>query len=159
MQFADAYIELIEMFPCANRFQLQEREGYFIRTMDCVNKNIAGRTQTEYYEDNKEEINQKQREYYEDHKEEKKQYYEDNKGTISVQQKQYNSTRKEEMKQYLKQYKQNNKKMRRCSCGVEYNDGRTDHRNTHYGSEHHIQFVQDFYERLHQLLNRHTEVE
>jgi hypothetical protein len=137
MQFADAYIELIEMFPCANRFQLQEREGYFIRTTDCVNKRVEGRTAAEY----------------------DKQYREDNKEKIKDYSKQYRQTHLEERNQYLKHHRQNNKKMRRCSCGVEYNDGRTDHRNTHYGSEHHIQFVQDFYERLHQLLNRHTEVE
>ena len=137
MQFDDACIELIEMFPCANKIELQGREGQLIRTMDCVNKIIAGRTRTEYREDNRTELNQSQRQYNQTHKEEIKQY---------------NKDHKEEIKQYLKQYKQTHKSIRKCSCGVEYNDGRTDNRNRHYSSQHHIKFVQDFYDRLHSLL-------
>ena len=115
MQFADAYIELIEMFPCANKIQLHRREGELIRTTECVNKKTPGRTRAETN-------------------------------------KQYKQTHKEEIKQSRKQYKQTHKNMRTCSCGVEYNDGRTDHRDRHYNTKHHIEFVQDFYERLHQLL-------
>jgi hypothetical protein len=140
MQFADAYIELIQMFPCANKVELQGREGEIIRTTDCVNKTMPGRTRAEYREDNKEEINQKQIQYNKDHKEERKQY---------------ETTRTEEMKQYRRTHKN----IRKCSCGVEYNDGTTYHRDQHYSSKFHVQFVQDFYERLHQLLNRYTEVE
>ena len=77
MQFADAYIELIEMFPCANKIELQGREGQLIRTMDCVNKQIPGRTSAEYHVDNKEHLN-----------EQAKQYREDNKETINEQKKQ-----------------------------------------------------------------------
>jgi hypothetical protein len=52
----DAYIELVENFPCENKDQLKAREGHHIRTggdMVC-NHNIAGRTLTEYLVDNKE---------------------------------------------------------------------------------------------------------
>ena len=81
-----------------------------------------------------------------------KQYFQDNKETISAKQKQYKQGHAEETKQYLKQYKQTHKKIRTCSCGGKYNDGRTDHRNQHYGSKHHIEFVNNFYDRLHSLL-------
>ncbi len=106
--FDDAYIELIELFPCASKMELNRREGEIIRELDCVNKQIAGRTLAEWREDNKEDI-----------------------------------------KQYGKQYRQERKRM--CSCGVEYNSGNTHNRNRHYGSKRHIEFVNGFYERLHQL--------
>ena len=152
MKYDDAYIELIELFPCASKMELNLREGEIIRTRDCVNNNIAGRTQAEWREDNKEHKNQYA-----------KQYYNDNKTVIAVQMKQYRETHTEEMKQYQqthkktsagkkKQYDQTHNKMRVCSCGNEYNDGNTYDRNKHYRSVHHIEFVNDFYERLHQLL-------
>ena len=56
----DHEISLIEECPIENR---KEREGYWIRTLDCVNKRIEGRTKTEYkkqyYQANKTEINEK----------------------------------------------------------------------------------------------------
>ena len=114
MQFADAYIELIEMFPCVNKIQLQGREGELIRTMDCVNKQMK-RTRAEinkqYYDDNREKLLEQQKQNYEDNKEEKKQYF------------------------------QNKKNIRICSCGGKYNDGSTSDRNKHYGTKHHIEFV------------------
>ena len=119
MQFADAYIELIEMFPCANKIQLHRREGELIRTTECVNKMTPGRTRAET----------------------NKQYREDNREKLL-----------EPQKQYSKQYRQTHKNIRKCGCGVEYNDGDTKVRNQHYGSKFHIEFVQDFHERLHQLL-------
>ncbi len=125
--FDDAYIELIENYPCADKNELHRREGEIIRTTECVNKQIAGRTQAEYREDNKESRNQYNKQYL----------------------KQYRQEHAEKTKHYNKRYRVAHKKMRICSCGVEYNSGK---RNRHYGSKHHIEFVNGFYERLHQLL-------
>lgn len=63
LQYPDAYIELIENFPCENKEQLNKREGEIIRSMDCVNKRIAGRTMPEYRKDTKDRILEKQREW------------------------------------------------------------------------------------------------
>lgn len=41
IDIGDAYIELIEMYPCDNIEQLRQREGEIIRSMDCVNKNMV----------------------------------------------------------------------------------------------------------------------
>jgi hypothetical protein len=41
-------IELVELFPCENKNQLHQKEGEYIKNNECVNKNIAGRTQKEY---------------------------------------------------------------------------------------------------------------
>ena len=55
------YIELIENCPCESLEQLRKREGHYIRKMATLNQQIAGRTQKEYQEANKE--------YAEQHKE------------------------------------------------------------------------------------------
>ena len=46
-------IELIEAYPCENKEELRKREGYWIKTEDCVNKNVAGRTHKEYHEEHR----------------------------------------------------------------------------------------------------------
>lgn len=47
-------IELIEKFPCNDKDELNARESYFIKNNKCVNKMVPGRTQKEYYYDNRE---------------------------------------------------------------------------------------------------------
>lgn len=68
-------IELIEVYPCENNEQLLAREGYFIKTTTCINKNIAGRSKKErqkkWLENNKEYF----REYRKKNKEHLKEYY------------------------------------------------------------------------------------
>jgi len=80
----DTRIELVEDFPCERREQLAAREGKYIKTNECVNKQVAGRTIAEWYQDNKE----KKKKYYEDNKEKIKNYYEDNKEQINERAKQ-----------------------------------------------------------------------
>jgi hypothetical protein len=66
IKYGDAYIELLEDFPCFKRDQLCKREGQLIREHkdNCVNKCIAGRTIKEYYYDNKEHISEQMNQYY-----------------------------------------------------------------------------------------------
>ena len=52
----DAYIELIEEFPCENKEQLNKREGEIIRQRECVNHRVAGRTDKEWREDNSDRV-------------------------------------------------------------------------------------------------------
>ena len=81
-------ILLLESCPCNSNDELVSREGYFIKTNDCVNKYIAGRTSKEYYNDNREAKLDKQKKYNEDNKElisdKCKIYYEANKETKLV---------------------------------------------------------------------------
>jgi hypothetical protein len=79
------HIELLESFPCDIVEQLTSREGYHQKNNICVNKNIAGRTASQYYLDNIEN----KRQYYQDHKEHKKEYYNKNKEVKLAYQKQY----------------------------------------------------------------------
>ena len=74
IKYGDAYIELIELFPCNSKMELGRREGELIRSMDCVNKRIEGRTKQEYYQDNKEYHKKWVGEYYENNKEKIKEY-------------------------------------------------------------------------------------
>jgi antirestriction protein len=59
-------IELIQEYPCNNKMELNRQKGEHIRNNDCLNKLIAGRTKKEYikeyYENNKENINEKRSE-------------------------------------------------------------------------------------------------
>ena len=91
------HIELIEKCPCNDRDELRRSEGVFIRSlkplMNCV---VAGRTDKEYYDDNKEWINDK-----------KKQYYENNKDKVSQRHKEYREQHKEQISEIPKTYYEN----------------------------------------------------
>ena len=47
-------IILVENFPCNSKFELKEREAYYIRSFECVNKMIPNRTNKQYIQENKE---------------------------------------------------------------------------------------------------------
>ena len=94
LQYEDAYIELIEDYPCDTKEQLNRREGEVIRnTTNCTNKCIAGRTMTEYRQDNKEKLN-----------ESKKKWNEENKERVAEHNKKYNEKNKERRAQYYREY-------------------------------------------------------
>jgi len=57
-------IELIELFPCGSKDELNAREGFYQRATNCVNKNIAGRKKAEYNEAHKEQISEYNKAYY-----------------------------------------------------------------------------------------------
>jgi arginine utilization protein RocB len=78
-KYNDVRIELIECVPCDNKEQLNKKEGEYIRTFDCVNRYIAGRTAKQYNEDNKEKRKEQRKEYHEDNKEKRKEYRDNNK--------------------------------------------------------------------------------
>jgi len=69
-KYNDVRIELIESCPCDNKEQLNKKEGEYIRNNNCVNRRIAGRTDAEYREDNKEHY----KEYRENNKEKISEY-------------------------------------------------------------------------------------
>lgn len=78
MSYGDAYIELIEEYPCKNKMELNKKEGEYIRKFKdiCVNRCIAGRTPTEYikeyYKKNKELIDKKNKIWRENNKDKKR---------------------------------------------------------------------------------------
>lgn len=46
-------IELVEKCPCEDKDELLIREKHYIKSFDCVNKQIPKNTRKEYYNDNK----------------------------------------------------------------------------------------------------------
>lgn len=60
LKLGDAYIELLESFPCENALELQKREGELIREhqINCVNRIVVGRTKKEYRYDNHDKISE-----------------------------------------------------------------------------------------------------
>jgi hypothetical protein len=54
-------IELVELYPCQSREELRKREGYHIQNNECVNKRVAGRSDKEYREQNREAIHKRQK--------------------------------------------------------------------------------------------------
>lgn len=46
-------MELIQDYPCLNRFELETLEGQYIKNNKCINIIVAGRSKQEYYEANK----------------------------------------------------------------------------------------------------------
>lgn len=86
-------IVLIENYPCESKDELRAREAHYIKSFECVNKNIPGRTDKEYREDNKNKIAERDKQWYENNRnkilEQKKQYYEVNKDKIADKDKRY----------------------------------------------------------------------
>ena len=117
--FENFYIELYQQFPCDNIEQLHKQEGEIIRNIGTLNINIAGRTKSEWYSENrehclfKEQLRNKMNPSYKDN------------------QKQYREMHKEEIKEYNKQYREQGHKkdkdkeyyertktiMIECECG------------------------------------------
>ena len=55
----DAFIELLENYPCSCKEELNKREGELMReNINCINKCIAGRSTKQYRQDNKDKIQQ-----------------------------------------------------------------------------------------------------
>jgi hypothetical protein len=67
-------IELVEEFPCKSNLELEAREGFYIRSNECVNKVIPGRAWPEYRQDKKEQRIEYNKKWYQDNKEHKKEY-------------------------------------------------------------------------------------
>ena len=104
IKYGDAYIELIENFPCQNKQELNRREGQHIRnTENCVNKNIPGRDQKEsqsaYYLAHKAELLENKKQYHIKHRAERLKY-----------QKQYYLAHRAEQLENQKQYRNNKKR-------------------------------------------------
>ncbi len=90
-------IELIENYPCEDKYQLRQREGYFIRQFGNLNRQIAGRTKKENKEDNKEKLKEKTLEYRKENREQ-----------ILEKQRNYYCSKIEDLKQKVM-----------CECGCE----------------------------------------
>jgi len=119
-------IELIKNFPCNSKAELNREEGRIMRENKdiIVNRKLAGRTQKDWFEDNKEQITQY-----------KKEYYEHNKKEISEKTKEYREVHKKEIyertNKYKKEHKEQLQKKYDCECGGKFtHSNKTQHEKT-----------------------------
>ena len=89
-ELGNVSIELVEEYPCNNKYELQSRERFYIEFMlnnfthrVICNERIPTRTKQEYNQDNRDSINEKCRKYHQNNKEyrneNRRKYYLDNK--------------------------------------------------------------------------------
>ena len=62
-------IELVEEYPCESIEQLNKREGFYIQNNECVNKQIPGRTLSEWKAANPDKVKEAQKKFRTTHKE------------------------------------------------------------------------------------------
>ena len=136
LKYDDAEIELLECYECENKKQLERHEGEYIRQYNCVNERISGRTELEWYEDNKEAILERNREYYQENKEaitkQRKERYQQNKEIIAKKAKEYYEKNKEAINE-------KSKEKITCECGTIY---RKSDKARHLKTKKHIKFVE-----------------
>ena len=58
------YIELYELYPCSCKIELERKEGEIIRLIGTLNYNIAGRTKSEYNNENIDKVRERKKIYY-----------------------------------------------------------------------------------------------
>lgn len=139
LQYEDARIEVIELYPCNNKKELEKREGEIIKQCpNAINKQIAGRTIEEYRHDNKEARKVFDKLYYETHKEkhlkQTKEYYLKNKSDILAK----------------------HSEVHLCQCGVSYTKG---HKSRHNNSIRHkewetVEYIKQDFPKLQSIYNK-----
>lgn len=108
-------IELVELFPCNDKKDLTKREGFYIKSNECVNKIIAGRTPKEYKEDNKEYYQEYFKKHYQKNKAEILKYASEYRNKAEIKEKnklyfkKYQKDNKEKLRAYNKAYREKNK--------------------------------------------------
>ena len=119
-------IELVEYHSCLNIAELHKREGFYIKNIDCINKNISGRSAKERYNDNPEHYKEQSKQYYQNNKDGHIKEYNDNKREhlCELKRNNYHSKKpyyQEQNKTYCKNnadkiYERKSKKIT-CDCG------------------------------------------
>ena len=158
--FQNCSIELIEMYPCQSKDELNSREGFWIRKKmesGCVNKVIPGRTLKQYYEDNRDNIRKRDRENYQKHKDNilkrQRDYYEENRDNIIKRKLDYYKDNRDKILKrqcefYTKNQDKINARRRRldsCDCGSNYTH---DHRCRHMRTLKHQQWEEDQFQEF-----------
>ena len=127
MKYDDCYIELVEVYPCDNKKELERREGQLIREDEnSCNKCIPGRTSQEWREDNKEYLIEYFKQYHNDHRDKRisdmKIRGESQREEKKVYDKKYRSDNREKKMIRDKKYFNEKSKIRfKCICGSETN--------------------------------------
>lgn len=116
MKFQDATITLVENWPCKSKDELLQRERYWIDiTLHCINKQLPGRTQKQWNEDNKQHVFEQRRKYREENcdliQQRKKTYSDAHKEEIRIKSSKYYKEHKEEVSRKEKIRREKNKEL------------------------------------------------
>lgn len=122
--FGDVYIELLNEYENISKDELKKNEGIYIMQNNCFNKCIAGRSNDEWRNENKNII-----------KELNAQYYENNKERIKLNVSKYRANNIELIKERNMNYYKN-KKMIICECGASYKS----HPERHIKTKNHLKW-------------------
>jgi hypothetical protein len=103
-------------YPCENRREAElEEDKYMTELKANMNMIRASRTKQQYYDDNKEKIQENMKEYYDANKEKiqenMKEYRDNNKEKIQQYEKEYRDNNKEKIQEYMKEYRETNKEI------------------------------------------------
>jgi len=137
VKFDDCIIELIKNVKCENKKELERIEGECILEHHnrILNKIVAGRTQKEWQEANKDRIKEQKKQYHEANKEHlkntKNEYYELHKEHLYNKKKEWIELNKEKL--YEKLYEKFD-----CDCGGKYT---FKHKATHNKTKQHQLFI------------------
>ena len=102
-------IILVENYPCNSKDELHQRERFHIENNDCINKVIPCRTSNEYYEDNKDKIQERHKKWSEENKDKMDDYYKNYRDENKDKIKKYRDENKEKNKERKKKYYEENK--------------------------------------------------
>ena len=112
IDLGDAKIELIQEFPCNNKMESDKKEGEYIRSLNCVNKQIAGRSMKEYRNDNRDKLNAEAKVYNINNKvkvsKKKQEYRKNNVKKVKEQEKLIRESNKEKLAINRKAYREAN---------------------------------------------------
>ena len=125
-------IELIEDYSCEDKYQLRQREGYFIRQFGTLNMKIEDRTHKEW----KQEYNKKNQNHI---KEYCKLYRKNHQETIVNYRNEHKDKQKEYCKEYYKERAETLKQKVKCECGCVVC---FQHLNNHKKTQKHINLLQ-----------------
>lgn len=131
-------IELIENYSCDDKYQLRQREGFWIRQIGNLNKKIECRTTKEWYEENKEQKKQYREQNKEHIKEIKHINYENNKDKLLEKAKEYRDNNKDKIKEYRENNKDKILEKVICECGCEVSKK---HLSVHKKSKKHLALI------------------
>jgi len=124
---------ILETYENIDEYDLVERESWFIRNKQCVNKIVPHRTRAEYHKDNNEKIAEYKAEYYQDNKDKiaeyKAEYYQDNKDKILEHNAEYRQKNKDKLQEKFV-----------CDCGGKFT---LQHKATHEKSQRHLKYVEN----------------
>ena len=129
LRFPDARIDWLETVRFSKKSELAAREGHWIRTLDCVNKTVTGRTRAEYRVDNRVEIAAYRADNRDKILAQRAEHYVDNREAILARNAEYRAAHRVERAEYLAAHRveraaRKNVKYN-CACGGKYTHGNT----------------------------------